>query len=230
MLDLLLLEPRREPKRLGRFHRGAHKPLAIRWFGMTALAGHLRHLLAVAAASNQLDLRDWMRPEDSAVLLNRVCQVLGASASGGALAERLGRPVWIDFVADTGDDHDVSVAVGRMLFREYRLQEGESRVLPRGDVLLFGGDTAYPAATASELERRLVRPWNRVLRGRWDGRRRVLLGIPGNHDWYDGLDGFARLFRRSILEDLVEPAAVEDDAPPEAADPDHLAARVEGAI
>jgi len=29
-----------------------------------------------------------------------------------------------------------------------------------------------------------------------DGRRRVLLGIPGNHDWYDGLDGFARMFRR----------------------------------
>jgi len=24
----------------------------------------------------------------------------------------------------------------------------------------------------------------------------VLLGIPGNHDWYDGLDGFQRLFRR----------------------------------
>jgi hypothetical protein len=24
----------------------------------------------------------------------------------------------------------------------------------------------------------------------------VLLGIPGNHDWYDGLDGFGRFFRR----------------------------------
>jgi hypothetical protein len=24
----------------------------------------------------------------------------------------------------------------------------------------------------------------------------VLLGIPGNHDWYDGLDGFGRMFRR----------------------------------
>src|SRR5262245_16415266 len=71
MLDLQLLEPRQEPKRLGRFHRGAHKPLAIRWFGMTALAGHLRHLLAVAAASNQLDLRDCMRPEDPAGLLER---------------------------------------------------------------------------------------------------------------------------------------------------------------
>src|SRR5215831_17458032 len=206
MLDLLLLEPRREPKRLGRFHRGAHKPLAIRWFGMTALAGHLRHLLAVAAASNQLDLRDWMRPEDSAVLLNRVCQVLGASASGGALAERLGREVWIDFVADTGDDHDVSLAVGRMLFSEYSLSGDETRVLPRGDVLLFGGDTAYPAATANELQRRLLQPWNSLLRQK-EGRQRprVLLGIPGNHDWYAGLDGFGRLFRKNVVDGRVEP-------------------------
>src|SRR5262249_36858146 len=206
MLDLLLLEPRREPKRLGLFHRAAHKPLAIRWFGMTALAGHLRHLLAVAAASNQLDLRDWMRPENPAGLLSRVRQVLGASASGGNLAERLGREVWIDFVADTGDDHDVSLAVGRMLFAEYALSGDQPRRLPRGDILVFGGDVAYPASTAYETERRLLRPWNQVLHGKVeDGRRRVVLGIPGNHDWYDGLDGFGRLFRRSALEDIAEP-------------------------
>ena len=150
MLDLLPIEPRREPKRSGRVRRGAHKPLAIRWFGMTALAGHLRHLLAVAAASNQLDLRDWMRPEEAAGLLNRVCHVLGASASGGSLAERLGREVWIDFVADTGDDHDVSLAVGRMLFAEYALSGDQPRRLPRGDILVFGGDVAYPASTAYE--------------------------------------------------------------------------------
>jgi len=206
MLDLLPLEPRREPERLGRVHRGAHKPLAIRWFGMTALAGHLRHLLAVAAASNQLDLRDWMQPEEAAGLLNRVCQVLGASASGGNLAERLGREVWIDFVADTGDDYDVSLAVGRMLFAEYALSGDQPRRLPRGDILVFGGDVAYPASTAYETERRLLRPWNLVLHGKVeDGRRRVVLGIPGNHDWYDGLDGFGRLFRRSALEDFAEP-------------------------
>jgi hypothetical protein len=206
MLDILPLAPRREPKRLGRFHRGAHKPLAIRWFGMTALAGHLRHLLAVAAASNQLDLRDWMRPEDAARLLDRVCQVLGASAPGGNLAERLGREVWIDFVADTGDDHDVSLAVGRMLFAEYALSGDQPRRLPRGDILVFGGDVAYPASTVYELERRLLRPWNQILHEKAeDGRRRVALGIPGNHDWYDGLDGFGRLFRRSALEDYAEP-------------------------
>jgi len=229
MLDLQLLEPRREPKRLGRFHRGAHKPIAIRWFGMTALAGHLRHLLAVAAASNQLDLRDWMRPEDPSELLNRVCQVLGASASGRNLAERLGREVWIDFVADTGDDHDVSLAVGRMLFAEYALSGDQLRRLPRGDILVFGGDVAYPASTAYELERRLLRPWNHVLHGKAeDGRRRVVLGIPGNHDWYDGLDGFGRLFRRSALEDFAEPMTEREES---AATPGYwFSERAEGAV
>jgi hypothetical protein len=229
MLDLLLLEPRREPKRVGRFHRGAHKPLAIRWFGMTALAGHLRHLLAVAAASNQLDLRDWMRPEKATTLLDRVCQILGASASGGALTERLGREVWIDFVADTGDDYDVSLAVGSMLFAEYALSGDQPRRLPRGDILVFGGDVAYPASTAYELERRLLRPWNHILHGKaYDGRRRVVLGIPGNHDWYDGLDGFGRLFRRSALEDFAEPATErEGSAVPSS---DSFSERAKGAL
>ncbi|MBO0861746.1 MAG: hypothetical protein J2P21_25315 [Chloracidobacterium sp.] len=229
MLDLLPLEPRREPKKLGRFHRGAHKPLSIRWFGMTALAGHLRHLLAVAAASNQLDLRDWMRPEDAAGLLNRVCQVLGASAPGSALTERLGREVWIDFVADTGDDHDVSLAVGRMLFAEYALSGDQLRRLPRGDILVFGGDVAYPASTAYELKRRLLSPWNQVLLGMAEGdRRRVVLGIPGNHDWYDGLDGFGRLFRRSALKDFVEPTTETGGS--SAPSGDSFSERIEGGL
>lgn len=76
---------------------------------------------------------------------------------------------------------------------------------PRGDILFFGGDTAYPVATAEEIHDRVVAPFNRVLLERHDGKNRVLLGIPGNHDWYDGLDGFARLFRRRPYEQL--PAA-----------------------
>ena len=67
-------------------------------------------------------------------------------------------------------------------------------------MLLFGGDTAYPVATAEEIFRRVVAPWNEVLRevrGEDDyPGPRILLGIPGNHDWYDGLDGFGRFFRR----------------------------------
>jgi hypothetical protein len=201
------LYPRQEPAEFGPFHRGAHAPVAIRWFGMTALVGHLKHLVAVAAASNDLDTRDWMQAEEASALLSRVGQVLRASTSGGSLTDRLGREVWIDFVADTGDDYDVSLAVGRMLFAEYALAGDQPRTLPRGDILIFGSDVAYPDSSVKEIERRLLRPWNHVLHETAeDGQHRVLLGIPGNHDWYDGLDGFGRLFRRSIFEDLEEPA------------------------
>src|SRR5262245_4866540 len=211
--DFLTLSPRQETGRTGRFHRGTHPPFAIRWFGSSALAGHLRHLVATAAASNDLDIRDWMQPDQPAILLDRVCEILGASTCGSNLTERLGREVWIDFVADTGDDHDVSLAVGNMLFSEYSLSGDETRILPRGDVLLFGGDTAYPAATANELQRRLLQPWNSLLRQKKRGQRpRVLLGIPGNHDWYAGLDGFGRLFRKSVLHGQVEPIRKQEPA------------------
>jgi len=221
------LAPRDPTTRVGRFHRGGHAPFAIRWFGVTALVGHLRHLVAVAAASQQLDLRDWMRPETGTHLLDRVSRVLDASETGDSLAERLGRPVWIDFVCDTGDDYDLSLAVGRMVLSDHALAGEEARRLPRGDVLIFGGDIAYPLSTGYELERRLLGPSNAVLQERApDPGSRVLLGIPGNHDWYDGLDGFGRLFRRSPLEDLPDPVPGASAPAPG----DSVGERVEGAL
>jgi hypothetical protein len=193
------------------FHRGAHAPYATRWFGVTSLAGHARNLVASAIAAESIDSRDWMRPARAERLLSHVVAVLGGDATKATMVEALGRPLWLDFVADTGDDHDVSQAVARMLSATYSVVDGgETRILPRGDVLLFGGDTAYPVATGEEIARRLVVPWNDVLRERVtdDDRRRVLLGIPGNHDWYDGLDGFGRLFRRNPHGSLGE-----DDEP-----------------
>jgi energy-converting hydrogenase Eha subunit B len=179
------------------FHHGAHRPYAIRWFGVTSLFGHLRHFAASAIAAESVDSRDWMQPQTPAELLQAVKRVLGIGAQGPSdepLASALGRPLWIDFVADTGDDRDVSVAVGRMIFAEYEVER--ARRLPRGEILLFGGDTAYPVATAEEIYGRVIGPWNEVLAEfPDDGKPRALLGIPGNHDWYDGLDGFARLFR-----------------------------------
>jgi hypothetical protein len=193
------LRPRGPLPGPARFHRGAHAPFATRWFGITSLAGHARNFIASAIAAESIDSRDWMRPATPARLLSHVVRVLGGDATKTTLVEALGRPLWLDFVADTGDDRDVSQAVARMIFATYAVHDGsEERILPRGDVLLFGGDTAYPVATGEEIARRLVAPWNEVLRGQAASRepRRVLLGIPGNHDWYDGLDGFGRLFRR----------------------------------
>ncbi len=187
------------------FRRGSREPYGIRWLGTTALLGHLRHLTAERLATGQLDTRDWMRPQTPGDLLREVARVLEARGEGATLAERLGREVWIDFVADTGDDSEVSAAVAGMVFAEYALQDGSGRVLPRGDLLIFGGDTAYPLSSAPEIARRLTHPWNQVLAGLGTpGRARALLAIPGNHDWYDGLDGFARLFRRDPVRDRAD--------------------------
>ena len=196
--DVKRLEPRGDRPAPLVFEEGARPPYAIRWYGATSLWGHFRNFVSTAIARECVDTRDWMRPLDARQMLDGVTRVLGVENKGTLLAS-LDRPAWIDWVADTGDDRDVSQAVARMLFAEYVVdEEGEPIELPRGDVLVFGGDTAYPVATTEEIFRRVVQPWNEVLREIDEprDRPRVLLGIPGNHDWYDGLDGFGRLFRR----------------------------------
>ncbi len=173
------------------------------WFGVRSFWGHLRHFLAAAIATEDVDSRDWMTADPPPELMARVAEALGSRAATGSLVEALDRDLWLDFVADTGDDVAVSRAVARLIFSDYELPDptraGEHLLAPRGEILLFGGDTAYPVATAQEITNRVIVPFNQVLEGMAPERDkpRVLLGIPGNHDWYDGLDGFARMFRRN---------------------------------
>jgi hypothetical protein len=205
----IAVEPRGDRAAPLVFKQGAHPPYAIRWYGITSLFGHFRNFISSAIASESVDSRDWMRPLEPRDLLSNALRVLGADPAAETLLDGAARPIWVDFVADTGDDRDVSQSVARMVFSEILVREdGNELVLPRGDVLLFGGDTAYPVATAEEIHRRVTAPWNEVLReaGVSDGRRRVLIGIPGNHDWYDGLDGFGRFFRKLPAGVQVEPS------------------------
>lgn len=173
-----------------RARRGTERPRAIAWFGFSAFWGHLRHLVASAIATENIDSRQWMIPEAPDVLLSHVLEVLGGERNATSLAGGMGGDVWIDFVSDTGDDVTVSRVVAEIVAREYDV---DGTKLPRGDILFLGGDLAYPVGTVREITRRLLDPWNAVLAARADGKTRVLLGVPGNHDWYDGLDGFARL-------------------------------------
>lgn len=193
------------------FRQGAHPPFGIRWYGITSLFGHLRNFVARAIATESVDSRDWMRPNKPEEMLEAAARILLSGDRTPAvgvepttsLTQALGRPIWIDFAADTGDDRDVSAQVGAMLASTYDVEDGAGGrlLLPRGDVLVFGGDISYPVATADEIYNRLVLPWNEALRKVGaSARKRVLLGAPGNHDWYDGLDGFGRLFRRRIDE------------------------------
>jgi hypothetical protein len=174
---------------------------------LTSFWGHLRHFVAAAIATEDIDSRDWMTPDAPNELCARVAQVLGGDPGAPTLVEALGRDLWVDYVSDTGDDVSVSRAVARLVVGRYELPDpdrpGEYLLAPRGELLVFGGDTAYPVATAQEISNRVLVPFNEALVGE-DDVPRVLLGIPGNHDWYDGLDGFGRMFRRRF-DDEADP-------------------------
>ena len=183
------------------FKRGKEYPRAIAWFGFRSFWGHLWSLAASVIASEDIDSRDWMQPDDPGDLTRRIAGELGGAGESATLTDALDRDLFIDFVADTGDDVSVSRAVAELIFESYELETDEGVVeLPRGDVLLFGGDTAYPVASDLEIHNRVIVPFNQVLKQRSDGVSRVLLGIPGNHDWYAGLDGFGRMFRAPLGE------------------------------
>ncbi len=190
--------------------RGKQAPRGVVWFGIRSFWGHLRHFVAAAIATEDIDCRDWMTADRPEILLARVNDILGGHPTATNLIDALQRDLWIDYVSDTGDDVSVSGAVADLVFAEFELPDperaGEYLVAPRGDVLLFGGDTAYPVATALEITNRVLVPFNRAIERNADDRSRVLLGIPGNHDWYDGLDGFGRMFRVRESNDEPRPS------------------------
>jgi len=104
--------------------------------------------------------------------------------------------LWFDYAADLGDGWDSSYTVASLLAAEHLAPDGWSgEALPRGRMLLFGGDEVYPVATRDQYRDRLTGPYEAALP--WveeEAKAPHLYAIPGNHDWYDGLTSFTRLF------------------------------------
>lgn len=97
----------------------------------------------------------------------------------------------IDYVADMGDGWNSTYSVAWLMSQP--VWKGDGLELPRGDLTVFGGDQVYPYPTGDEYERRLNRPYE-VAAHRWGGEFGELLVLPGNHDWYDSLMQFRKLF------------------------------------
>ncbi|GAB4833573.1 hypothetical protein Ancab_031816 [Ancistrocladus abbreviatus] len=123
---------------------------------------------------------------------------------------------WFDFMADTGDGWNSSYAIARLLAQpSIQLKSGDlPPYLPRGDLLLIGGDLAYPNPSAFSYERRFFCPFEYALQPpTWYKDDHIAVKkpelpaevsdlkqyvgpqcflIPGNHDWFDGLHTFMR--------------------------------------
>jgi hypothetical protein len=108
---------------------------------------------------------------------------------------------WLDYVADAGDGWDSTYAVARLLARD-GIQTAGSELLPRGKVLVMGGDEVYPVASSQAYQERLFAPYDEAVsaehgRPAWGWKHGPdLYAIPGNHDWYDGLNAFFASFCR----------------------------------
>lgn len=106
--------------------------------------------------------------------------------------------VWIDYVADTGDGWDSTYSIALLLAQE-RLALGGVQT-PRADILVMGGDQVYPTSTVDDYQNKLKNPFRCALPWRPEAQRPDLFVLPGNHDWYDGLASFLKVFcqQRSI--------------------------------
>jgi hypothetical protein len=103
--------------------------------------------------------------------------------------------LWFDYVADLGDGFHPTYSVAYLLAQPTLELDGES--LPRGRLLLMGGDQVYPVASGDNYEAKTKGPYRAALPEAPRGQSRpALFALPGNHDWYDGLTAFLRLFAR----------------------------------
>jgi hypothetical protein len=102
-----------------------------------------------------------------------------------------GDEFWLDYVADVGDGFDATYTVASLLAASDLSVDG--RTLPRGEVLVMGGDEVYPSASTDAYEQRTTRLYRAAL-PKGTPNPPTLYAIPGNHDWYDGLTAFLRVF------------------------------------
>lgn len=104
---------------------------------------------------------------------------------------------WFDYVADLGDGWNSTYAIAQALAHpslEVRDAAGHVHETRGGDVLVFGGDEVYPYPSKEEYARRTEAPYAAAFGAA--GRRPTVFAVPGNHDWYDSLVAFSRLFCR----------------------------------
>ena len=196
--------------------RNFEKPVA--WLLGKQLLGGIKGMLLYTAYGAKLDPRDWMTAKE-----------IPFDAEGKD-------EFWFDYLSDAGDGSKAMYTIAYLSMSsvwtkldEHTLtlpdDEKKRKVttlktdgadykfeLPRGRFLFIGGDTCYHSADYLSLVDRVQRPFvyayqDLKKRKLIDEERRPIFGIPGNHDYYDQVDGFRRQFRK--------PTRPEGPVPPE---------------
>jgi hypothetical protein len=151
----------------------------VPWLGPVQLAGTALRVVLSQWFGAYLDKREMQN-----ALPSRVYD------EGAGAAE-----VWFDYVADLGDGFDATYSIAYLLAQPQLTVDGVE--LPRGRMLIMGGDEVYPTASTLQYEDRTKGPYQAAMPvPPAAGPQPSLYALPGNHDWYDGLTAFIRFFAK----------------------------------
>ncbi|GAB3419742.1 metallophosphoesterase [Flindersiella endophytica] len=164
-----------------------HPARPVRWLSPPLLTSTAVRVLGAEFFGAYLDKR-----ELQGVLPSRVHDHSGTQNGDGDF--------WFDYIGDLGDGFDATYSMAWLLAQpsldvaESRDSE-EVRTLPRGQVLVMGGDQVYPTPSWQAYENRFRGPYRSALPTP-PAQPPSLYALPGNHDWYDGLTAFLRVFAK----------------------------------
>jgi hypothetical protein len=105
--------------------------------------------------------------------------------------------LWLDYVSDIGDGWNPTCAIAQAVAEpDLKLADaaGISHDTTGGSILVFGGDEVYPYPSREAYAARTEAPYLQAFAD--VSRRPDVFALPGNHDWYDSLVAFSRLFCR----------------------------------
>lgn len=105
-----------------------------------------------------------------------------------------GDEFWFDYVSDVGDGFNATYTMAYHL-TEPILELGGEQTKP-GQILVFGGDEVYPIAHKDFYKHKLEGPYGAAKPDKTadDEGAPTVFAVPGNHDWYDSLVQFSRIF------------------------------------
>lgn len=187
--------------------RNFEKPVA--WLLGKQLLGGIKGMLLYTAYGAKLDPRDWMtgkeEPFDDQGKDEFWFDYLSDAGDGSkamyTIAYLALSPLWTKLNQNTialpTDENKQKATTLKKDGDDYTYE------LPRGRFLFIGGDTSYHSAEYLTLVDRFQRPFIYAYQDLKKRKliddtqpRRPIFGIPGNHDYYDQVDGFRRQFRK----------------------------------
>ena len=188
----------------------------VAWLLGRQLVAGLKWIAVYGLFGNKIDPKDWMHAEPDR-------QHADGDEDG---------IFWFDYMADSGDGQKSVYNIAYLCQSDLWLRgpdakpgsnavilndPGDHYRLPRGAFLFVGGDTAYHIADYPTLAERFQTPFNWAYddleaNGKTTARSPIY-GIPGNHDYYDALDGFNRQFKRPLSDEAGNQAPNDPTQP-----------------